>query len=52
MGGRGPHFSQGEAHQVTLPTPHSSLSLDKGTQALEYVARLLEVPAGVFTDVE
>ncbi|KAF4020510.1 hypothetical protein G4228_011855 [Cervus hanglu yarkandensis] len=30
----------------------SSLSLDKGTQALEDVARLLEVPAGVFTDVE
>ncbi|XP_070225102.1 receptor-type tyrosine-protein phosphatase N2 [Bos mutus] len=29
-----------------------SLSLDEGTQALEGVARLLEVPAGVFTDVE
>ncbi|XP_070334945.1 receptor-type tyrosine-protein phosphatase N2 isoform X5 [Odocoileus virginianus] len=31
---------------------NDSLSLDKGTQALEDVARLLEVPAGVFTDVE
>uniref|UniRef100_A0A452F7R6 Protein tyrosine phosphatase receptor type N2 n=1 Tax=Capra hircus TaxID=9925 RepID=A0A452F7R6_CAPHI len=31
---------------------NDSLSLDEGTQALEGVARLLEVPAGVFTDVE
>ncbi|XP_055277631.1 receptor-type tyrosine-protein phosphatase N2 isoform X2 [Moschus berezovskii] len=31
---------------------NDSLSLDKGAQVLEDVARLLEVPAGVFTDIE
>lgn len=40
-----------QARRVTLCSPRSPLSPEKGTEVLEDVARLLDMPAGVFSDI-